>query len=91
MESYEILRDLAIILLFAKCFGILARKDRLYHADGGSRRDHIDVFCRAGVRLEGTDQNRPGGFSDRLCRCICSACPGSTSVHGLLRHGTLGQ
>lgn len=26
MESYEILRDLAIILLFAKCFGILARK-----------------------------------------------------------------
>lgn len=26
MESYEVLRDLAIILLFAKCFGILARK-----------------------------------------------------------------
>ncbi len=26
MESYEILKDLAIILLFAKCFGILARK-----------------------------------------------------------------
>ena len=26
MESYEVLRDLAIILLFAKCFGILAMK-----------------------------------------------------------------
>lgn len=26
MESYEVLRDLAIILLFAKCLGILARK-----------------------------------------------------------------
>ena len=26
MESYEVLRDLAIILLFAKCFGIRARK-----------------------------------------------------------------
>ncbi len=26
MESYEVLKDLAIILLFAKCFGILARK-----------------------------------------------------------------
>ena len=32
MEAYEVLRDLAIILFFAKVFGILARmeKDKFY-------------------------------------------------------------
>ena len=84
----KFLKDLAIILLFAKCFGILRKEiqgaagsrpdycravsrslcvrldhaDRVYHRNGGSRRNHINVFCRIGIRLEGAFETGPIAF-----------------------------
>ena len=57
MESYVVFKDLAIIIIAAKFFGILARKCKAPQVVGGD-------YCRAYYWSQHLRVSKPIGFSD---------------------------
>ena len=96
MESYSIFRDLAIIIIFAKVFGIIARKCKAPQVVGEIIAglligpSVLDVLRRSGDESEGSDEDGICGISDRMYGCICSFGRRNIIIHGILRSGTLG-
>ena len=103
MEAYDVFKDLAIIIIFAKFFGILARKCKAPQVVGEivaglligpsvlglvDQTDFIIQMAEIGVVLL---MFSAGLGTDRLLRCICSTCTWSSLLYLLLRCTAMGQ
>ena len=85
MEAYEVLKDLAIILFFAKVFGILARKCRAPQVVGQILAGLLIGPCVLGW-VGQTD------FIAQMAeRCICPHDLRCSVIYGILRSFSLGN